>query len=174
MRHLALFLHRMDRKPRLEQIDADPESLGAIFAEQMLTPEQEGQPRTWWYDPQNPRGCWITETLDGTYHATVGTTVPATGRLQEFELESGLAAFFRDDAGMVWPIPPRGLDYFNSGYAGTGPQELVEAVTALRINAAADIDTAAHATADAALSELIMTHTPPLNVSQHQINALLP
>ena len=159
---------------RLEQIDADPESLGAIFAEQMLTPEQEGQPRTWWYDPQNPRGCWITETLDGTYHATVGTTVPATGRLQEFELESGLAAFFRDDAGMVWPIPPRGLDYFNSGYAGTGPQELVEAVTALRINAAADIDTAAHMTADAALSELIMTHTPPLNVSQHQINALLP
>lgn len=130
------------------------------------------------YREEHHPHCLIIQTLDGTYHATVGAQAPATGRLTEFELAEGCrAAFFRAH-NIIWPMPVRGFgSYYTSGYEGTGPDELIEAVTKLRRTADADLaeNLAESPTtpAPAALSQLIHNHEPPLLVSEAELDDLL-
>ncbi len=49
--------------------------------------------------------CWTLRQGDTTF-LTVGTSVPARGRLVELYIADG-AAFFRDSTGAVWPLPLR-------------------------------------------------------------------
>lgn len=149
---------------RLKPIGSDPESLGSMFAEAKLTTEQLGSAQwSWWEDYENP-DCWAIRSADDVVDATVGTRIPGIdGRwLVEFELDkNGESAFFRDNKGWVWPMPSMRTVYFNSGYGGTGPQNLVEAVTALRANAGADMRFAAPMTEESPLSDLIFDTSPP-------------
>lgn len=159
----------------LRQID-DPQSLGSSFAENAMNERQLAQPRTYWIDPDNP-DCWVIKTFDGEVHAAIGTWIPTIeGRwLTEFEIDiAGHAAFFRDNTDRVWPMPTRGDVYVNSGYEGHGPQNLFEVVRALRINAGADMRSAAPMTEDTPLSDLISRRKPPMAVSKAEIDELLP
>lgn len=152
----------------------DPQTLGAVFAETAMTDEQRGQPRTWWVDPLDDN-CWIVETLDGTYHATVACrSGSAHGRLTEFELsDSRMAAFFRAD-GCVWPMPIVAMGgYYTSGYEGRGPSELARTVAALRISADSDLrDTSASVTPPPALMRYVESHQAPLSVFADDIAGL--
>lgn len=164
---------------RLKPIGTDPESLGSLFAQAKLTDQQLASGQwSWWEDYENP-DCWAIRSIDDIVDATVGTRIPGiNGRwLVEFELaetESGQSAFFRDNKGWVWPIPSMRAVYFNSGYGGTGPQNLVEAVTALRTNAGADMRFAAPMIEESPLSDLIFDTSPPLAVSAEELDRLLP
>jgi hypothetical protein len=150
---------------RLEPCD-DPESLGSTFAEMMMSDVQRAAPRTWWVDPADTN-CWIVETLDGIYHATVACrSGSAHGRLTEFELaESQQAAFFRAD-GRVWPMPvPAFGSYYTSGYEGRGPAELIRTVALLRISADIDLsETHPSMVPPPALVRYVESHEAPLSV----------
>lgn len=150
---------------RLEPCE-DPQSLGSAFAEMMMSDAQRAEPRTWWVDPED-MNCWIVETLDGTYHATVACRSGfARGRLTEFELaESQQAAFFRAD-GRVWPMPvPAFGSYYTSGYEGRGPAELIRTVALLRISAEVDLsERHASLVPPPALVRYIESHEAPLSV----------
>lgn len=155
---------------RLKPCD-DPESLGSAFAEMMMSDTQRAEPRAWWVDPEDAN-CWIVETLDGTYHATVACRSGAAhGRLTEFELaESQQAAFFRAD-GQVWPMPvPSFGSYYTSGYEGRGPAELVRTVALLRISADTDLrESHASIVPASALARYVESHDAPLSVLADEI-----
>ncbi|KWX20434.1 hypothetical protein AFM11_30065 [Mycolicibacterium wolinskyi] len=95
----------------------------------------------WLKHPQDPN-TWIIAARSGTAVATVGTTVPASGQLVEFEL-GPFGGFFRDSTGQVWPLPYPRTGGYSSGHDGTGPADLVATVMALRDDAATDIATVA-------------------------------
>lgn len=161
---------------RLKPFEGDPESLGSAFAEIALSEREAARPRTWWFDPHNS-ACWVVKTAEGVVFATVGTRVPASGHLTEFEFDGGRgrAAFFRDSDGVVWPMPPRGYAYHNCGYSGAGPTELAEAVTVLREDAAVDlVRQSAPAVSGSRLLALIEETPTPLRVSAEQLDELLP
>lgn len=161
---------------RLEPLAGDPQTLGATFAEIMLSGSDDHQ-LTWWTSRQDPN-CWVIKTADDVVYATVGTKVPATGHLREFELQvgRGRAAYFRDSAGVVWPMPPRGFAYHNCGYNGTGPIELAEAVTALRKDAAVDLVALKKPplVSGTPLLKRIVETTSPLVVFAAELDELLP
>ena len=158
---------------RLEPCE-DPQTLGSAFAEMMMTDDQRVQPRTWWKDPLDGN-CWIVETLDGTYHATVASRSGAAhGRLTEFELaDSQTSAFFRAD-GFVWPMPvPAMGGYYTAGYEGRGPSELARTVAALRISADIDLrDASVPKGAPHALVRYLESHQAPLSVFADDIPGL--
>ena len=150
---------------RLRPCD-DPQTLGASFACRTFTAEQAARPRQWWSDPLANFG-WIAQTADGLYHATVGTQMPARGFLDEFEVELPWTAAFYRASGTVWPMPLGGEGYYTCGYRGTGPDNLIAAVTQLYAAADAVLSTSSSTTgAPAALKELIRTREAPLFVSE--------
>lgn len=64
----------------------------------------EGQcPQQWWRDPLNP-DVWAISTSAGRTYTTIGTRVPAQGRIEELAVEFD-APFFRDSSGAVFPVP---------------------------------------------------------------------
>lgn len=87
-------------------------------------------------DPLNPT-CRAVRDSQGVVHASVGTSVPATGQLTEVTLNDG-QAFFRDDT-HAWPMPYPGHGGYNTGYQGGGPQDFLKAITHLCADAAADV-----------------------------------
>lgn len=119
--------------------------------------------------------AWIVETDADSFYATVGTKVPATGQLCEFELAED-SAFFRDSTGVVWPMPApdRGC-YYSSGYGGTGPNDLYKAVNALRSDAACDIS-AIHSREPRETRSRLWRHIvhtkPPMAVTKDELAAL--
>lgn len=150
---------------RLRRCD-NPESLGASFAQRTFTAEQGQRPQQWWYDPLSDFG-WIVQTTDGEYHATVGTQMPARGFLDEFEIERAWTAGFYRASGTVWPLPLGGDGYYTCGYNGTGPDNLIAAVTQLYAAADSVLPRSSNtSSAPAALKELIRTSEAPLFVSE--------
>lgn len=64
----------------------------------------DGQcPQQWWRDPLNP-AVWAISTSAGRTYTTIGTHVPAQGRIEELSVEFA-APFFRDSSGAVFPVP---------------------------------------------------------------------
>ena len=61
------------------------------------------QPCRWWRDPLNS-AVWAISDADGVIHATVGTRVPARGRLEYVAVEDR-HPFFCDSAGNCFPVP---------------------------------------------------------------------
>ena len=153
---------------------ADPQCLGATFAERRLDALQGEAPRTWWADPEN-LACWVLQTPDGTFHATVGSRVPAAGRLTELELAADCKAAFFRAGGIVWPLPIRAMGgYYTCGYDGTGPSELIAATIALRESADSDLEQRQRIAEPEALAQLIHAHEPPLFVTEDELDTLLP
>lgn len=99
--------------------------------------DADSLPSTSYYcDPLWP-DCWIAAE-GNTAVTTVGTSVPATGYLTHVYVTSR-AAFFRDSAGVVWPLPyPRVV-------ASTA--DLAQTIARLMIDAGADVDDPAAAVA---------------------------
>ncbi|WP_100514330.1 hypothetical protein [Mycobacteroides abscessus] len=120
--------------------------------------------------PRTPH-VWVVATADGGYLYTVGKQVPARGRLEEFELYYA-SGFFRDSQGQVWPLPVRGhYCGYNSGYDGSGPEDLHTAVTVLRADAGADLHRSqASQDPDDLLWRHIRRHRPPLVVLSAQLD----
>lgn len=154
----------------------DPQTFGSSFAMIHLEDTPPEQPPRWWMDP-HVDDCWIVQdTTTGMYYATVGTCAEAaSGTLAEFELATGgTSAFFRDGRAVVWPMPVRSFGgYYTCGYNGTGPNELITAVTVLRQRANLDLDQREirHSlTPPAGLRRLIHTHATPLSVSAAELD----
>ncbi|NKZ10761.1 hypothetical protein HGA11_07190 [Mycolicibacterium septicum DSM 44393] len=116
---------------------ADRSQLGYAFAR--MNAAGYGPIDAWLAHPQD-ENTWIVVTKSGTAVATVGTAVPANGRLVEFELGS-YGGFFKDSSDQVWPLPFPKSGGYSSGHEGTGPADLVSTVVALRRDAASDIVT---------------------------------
>lgn len=92
-------------------------------------------------DPLHP-DLWVIR-VGATYFYNVPPSVPATGTLQDVSIvedDYQVAAFFRDTAGTVWPVPS-GHGDINVGYAGTGPYTLATVLHTLAQDAAADVRT---------------------------------
>ena len=70
-------------------------------------------------------------------------------------------------------MPFKGYGYYASGYNGGGPGDLVEAIAALRADAAIDLKDAPRAE-PRALAEFIYTHEPPLYIAKKLLDELLP
>ncbi|GJO56170.1 hypothetical protein MML61_27565 (plasmid) [Mycobacterium marinum] len=115
--------------------------LGFAFARRSA---DSSLPITGYFTHAHDPNVWIVQTFDdetGThqYHVTVGQQVPASGHLTEVELYN-YSGFFRDSNNQIWPIPILlHRCYYNSGYGGSGPQDLFEAITALRGDAGSDL-----------------------------------
>lgn len=153
---------------RLEPCD-DPQSIGAMFARRTFPDEQRTRPCQWLYDPRADFG-WIARSSDGEYHATVGTHMPATGRLTEFEVEAGWHAAFYRASGTVWPMPLGGSGYYTCGYHGTGPDNLIAAVNYLHMAADATLPNSSDTRgAPEALKQLVHTREAPLTVTEVQL-----
>lgn len=85
---------------------------------------------------------WIIETDAKAFYVTVGTRVPASGTLTELAVDTTWG-FFKDSTGAVWALPSSGYNrYYNSGYGGTGPKELLATIIALHTDAAGDVASA--------------------------------
>lgn len=113
---------------------------------------------------ENDRDCWAAVDQFGTVYATVGTRVPAQGRLESAEVLSTEAAFFRDSDGRVWPIPHQDSNSFNAGYGGGGPAELSRAIHLLSEDASADVHSRVAAGANPRLWALISNQKLPLTI----------
>ncbi|WP_131823608.1 hypothetical protein [Mycobacterium talmoniae] len=115
---------------------------------------------------------WLVETDAGAVYATVGTKVPATGHLIEFELAEH-SAFFRDSNGSVWPLPaPARGHYYTSGYAGTGPNNLYKSVRALASDASRNLAAlGGHVTVDerSPLWRYILRNEPPFALNKAEL-----
>ncbi len=110
---------------------------------------------------------WAVITADGTVYATVGSSVPASGGLIEAAVTDH-AAFFRDTAGQVWPLP-RGRHTIYSGawFPGNQPRTLAAVLTRLTDDAAADvadIDPATHPV-DPLIRESVRGQDFPLRIT---------
>jgi hypothetical protein len=91
-------------------------------------------PQQYWRDPLNPL-VWAISSADGTVYATVGSRMPARGRVEEVAIEDR-RPFFRDSAGDAFPVPKCDLsNYRTSG----GSVELTAAILALMDDAARDV-----------------------------------
>ncbi|MGV0808561.1 hypothetical protein [Mycolicibacterium setense] len=66
----------------------------------------EQPPQQWWRDPLNPT-VWAISDADGAIHATLGTRMPARGRIEEITIEDR-CPFFRDSSGHTFPVPSSG------------------------------------------------------------------
>ncbi|MDV3133339.1 helix-turn-helix domain-containing protein [Mycobacterium sp. 29Ha] len=95
-------------------------------------------PVRWLTDPDN-ENTWIIQGDNGIVYAGVGTSTPgARGQLLDAEINDE-AAFFRDGARHIWPLPDTGFDYYRTGYEGSGPQRLAETLATLLRDATADV-----------------------------------
>lgn len=149
-----------------------PESLelGYAFARRGLSTGRA--PESWWSDPEIP-DMWIIRDDEGRLHATIGVSVPASGYLTELEVRQE-STFFRDSAGVVWPMPAPTFGYYLCGYPGNGPRQLTEMVTALRFDAGLDTRTVEIKGADSALWRLLSTQEPTLHLTSAQLDDLVP
>lgn len=119
----------------IEPDKTDNTALGFMYIRKHIRSE-ESVVKYWRH--RHSKACWIIETDAEVFYATVGTSVPAAGHLTEFIADPDFG-FFRDSCGTVWPLPASSDAYYNSGYGGTGPSELLSTVLALRRDAAADV-----------------------------------
>lgn len=98
------------------------------------------QPYQWWRDPLNPT-VWAISAIDGTTYATLGTRMPARGRIEELTIEDR-RPFFRDSAGNTFPVPSAdGAIHSTTGSAAT---RLAATILALMDDASRDIYHAYH------------------------------
>ena len=95
-----------------------------------LGPDDHLGPTRFFVDPDWP-DCWIVSSGE-TVIVTCGTSVPARGVLRQAYLAEG-AAFFRDSAGGVWPLP-----YANPCVTRTD-EDLTQTITRLMSDAGADV-----------------------------------
>ena len=96
----------------------------------------DGQPPyRCWRDPLNV-AVWAISSADGTVYATVGTRMPARGRVEEIAIEDR-RTFFRDSAGNTFPLPfSDGTTYRTSGGSAS---DLTAAILALLDDAGKDV-----------------------------------
>ncbi|SPX94888.1 Uncharacterised protein [Mycobacterium xenopi] len=129
------------------------------------------RPVRWLTDPDTPNS-WIIQGDNAIVYAGVGTSTPgAAGQLVEAEIDDD-AAFFRDGAGHIWPLPDAGYDYYRTGYQGGGPQRLAETLTTLLRDAAADVYTPPELNSDnaaqyRALYRLVTEHHAPIAIDRN-------
>lgn len=125
------------------------------------------QPVRWLTDRRNA-DTWVVVDPEGTWHFGVGTrATKALGALQEAEIDSH-AAFFRDGAGQVWPIPANGYDDYQIGYRGSGPHALADTLALLHTEANADVASFAYERSEiinSPLYKLLTTRDAPMTLS---------
>lgn len=122
------------------------------------------RPVRWLTDPDATHS-WVIQGDNGTIYVGVGTSCPdATGELLDAEIGSN-AVFFRDSVLKVWPVPGTGYSYYRTGYEGAGPQRLVETLTTLRSDAAADVHRPTTFSADTRLYDLLTSREAPLTLT---------
>lgn len=122
------------------------------------------QPVRWLRDPYNPN-TWIIHGDNDTIYAGVGTHMPAaTGKLTDAEIDDE-AAFFRDSAGQIWPLPDTGYHYYRTGYDGAGPQRLAETLTLLLRDATIDVHKPPHFNPGTKLYQLLSQQEPPITLT---------
>ncbi len=92
-----------------------------------------------WCAHQSDPDSWAVITSGGTIYTTVGSAVPAGGRLQSV-LVTGEASFFETTEGQVWPLPQLAGVGYNAGYGGAGPRALAQALSRLLGDAGADVE----------------------------------
>lgn len=117
------------------------QELGNHLLERMRTGSSTSPtaPVTHWYAHEQDPNIWAVQTQDGTVYTTVGSSVPASGRLRT-ALVTDDAAFFETTSGVAWPLPHKALGGYNAGYDGAGPQDLTQALSRLLLDASADVD----------------------------------
>lgn len=126
-------------------------------------------PTRWLTDPDNPH-TWAIQGDDATIYAGVGTFTPgAQGQLRRAEIHDD-AAFFWDTAQHIWPLPDAGFSYYGTGYDGGGPRRLVETLTTLIDDAAADVHTpptlnGENAALHNALHQLVTKQRAPITIT---------
>lgn len=81
---------------------------------------------------------WIARQTDTVVH-TIGTSVPATGRMVHAYV-TRTSAFFRDSSGAIWPIPAP-----SSSPVEDPSRTLARTLTILSIDAGADVNDETHA-----------------------------
>lgn len=112
-------------------VSASPTEIGhhwVIYA-------MDQNPDQLWHDPLNDL-VWAISTTSGTFNATLGTRMPAQGRIEELAIEDR-RPFFRDSAGTVFPVPA--IDGGTHRTTGSSATRLTAAILALMDNAARDI-----------------------------------
>jgi hypothetical protein len=129
-----------------------------------LRPAATAEPTTpvrQWCTHRSDSNVWAVITEDGTVHTTVGSAVPASGRLISVHITAD-AAFFETSTDEVWPLPHRHLAGYNAGYEGSGPQDLTRTLSLLRRDAAADVDDAPVVEKDPRIWDIIRKQPLPL------------
>jgi hypothetical protein len=106
--------------------------------------------------------CWAGRTVDGTVHATVGIRVPGRGAATSAVLLGIDAAFFRDEAGTVWPLPHPDRGSFHSGFPGHGPGDFARAIVRIAKDSGSPVATGPDYAPDSRLWALVSTQPPPL------------
>ena len=84
---------------------------------------------------------WAISATDGKTYATLGTRMPAQGRIEELAIEDRLP-FFRDSAGNTFPVPS--ADGAIHRMTGSSATRLTATILALLDDASRDIYRADH------------------------------
>ncbi|WP_396917949.1 helix-turn-helix transcriptional regulator [Mycolicibacterium sp.] len=147
----------------LEKFDGPPE-LGHLKAARRAGRE----PLAYYARHKHNAECWAAVGTTGTIYATVGSHVPAPGRLTAVEVLGTQAAFFRDDSNdpRVWPLPHQDTNSFNTGYTGGSPIELCRAILSLRDRAANTVHSWGDPETNSHLWSLVSTRKPPLTLGE--------
>lgn len=100
-----------------------------------VTHQMDQPPHQWWRDPRNDN-VWAISAADGTLYATLGTRMPAHGRIEELAVED-LLPFFRDSRGDAFAVPSNdGVRHYTSGSSAS---RLTAAILSLLDDAARDV-----------------------------------
>jgi hypothetical protein len=101
--------------------EGDPAEIGYAYVTSRaeLKPEQVDRILR---DPLN-LDCWALSDTSGFIYASVGTSGASDWAACRGDVHDG-EAFFRDSAGVAWPMPHRAYEGYNCGYAGGGPEEI--------------------------------------------------
>ncbi|KDP00254.1 hypothetical protein [Mycobacterium avium] len=106
-----------------------------------VTHTMDQQPYQWWRDPLNTTVWAISAADDGTTYATLGTRMPARGRIEELAIEDR-RPFFRDSAGNTFPVPSADGGIHRTD--GSSATRLTATILALMDDASRDIFHADH------------------------------
>lgn len=133
------------------------------------------EPAHWWRDELNP-ALWAVTDTDGITHATLGTAMPAQGRIEQLAIQDR-CPFFRDSTGAVFPLPSTtGSPHQTAGFGAT---DLTASVLVLLNNAGASLYGGVAFRADiydtqaTGLYEVIANSTSPIVLSRSDLDELV-
>ena len=125
---------------------------------------------------------WVAVCGDTAYGAVGDNLSGAYGHLVEVEMTSSDTIFMRTSSGRAYPFPAHndnhyGLEHtvYNSGYQGTGPTNLGEAITTLAVSADLSLSKDSILKRNPGLMDFLEhpSRTPPLRLSAAKLSELL-